>query len=535
MRGPIADSTWEAPLADTPPPGPGAKRRAQIVVALLVAEGLAVSLVYDVLDFLASIGASALRPLTLLPVVLVIAFVVLRPQRAAALPPSSGLRLHWLFVHAAALVTFVMTSDRLATIEREAVAPVAGIWFLSGALLVATLVLAAFSLETLRAFVARERAVFGLAAIVGCAAFATALLFEDAWPYLAGVTLQASGALLGVFYPGAYVEPASFVLGVGDFYVIVGEACSGGEGIGLIAMLCAAYLFVRRRVLSWPIAWVLLPAGVALAWVANVVRIVALTAVGVSWSPEIALAGFHSKAGWLLACVIGLLLTRVAERSFTRDARDARYDPSDAAMPLFLGPLLLTLALQLVTGLFVVDLDTFYPHRFVVVAAVTGYAALKLRPRFSASVVPALAGVVVFGLWYALADRGDAAAIAGRRAELAAFDGEALWIGARVLGSVIVVPVAEELAFRGYLLRRIVSEDFLSVSYRAFAPIAWLVSSLAFGALHSSFVAGTIAGVIFAAVAAYRGRLGDAVVAHSVANALVAVAVLLGDQWWLWL
>jgi membrane protease YdiL (CAAX protease family) len=47
-------------------------------------------------------------------------------------------------------------------------------------------------------------------------------------------------------------------------------------------------------------------------------------------------------------------------------------------------------------------------------------------------------------------------------------------------------------------------------------------------------VAGTIAGALFAFAQLRRGSIGDAVVAHAVSNALVAVAVLGFGRWDLW-
>ena len=55
---------------------------------------------------------------------------------------------------------------------------------------------------------------------------------------------------------------------------------------------------------------------------------------------------------------------------------------------------------------------------------------------------------------------------------------------------------AEELAFRGFLLRRIIRDDFWEVDLSAAArhPAAVLVSALVFGLLHGAFIAGTLAG-----------------------------------------
>jgi CAAX prenyl protease-like protein len=112
--------------------------------------------------------------------------------------------------------------------------------------------------------------------------------------------------------------------------------------------------------------------------------------------------------------------------------------------------------------------------------------------------------------------------------------GSGLWIAGRIAGSVITVPIAEELAFRGYLTRRLIAADFESIPPGSFAWPAFLISSVLFGALHGRWVAGTLAGLLFAVVYYRRGRIGEAVIAHAVANALIAVWVLARDEWSLW-
>ena len=53
-----------------------------------------------------------------------------------------------------------------------------------------------------------------------------------------------------------------------------------------------------------------------------------------------------------------------------------------------------------------------------------------------------------------------------------------LWVALRTIGSVITVPIAEELAFRGYLLRKLVASDFERVSPRHFTLFSFAASSL---------------------------------------------------------
>lgn len=109
------------------------------------------------------------------------------------------------------------------------------------------------------------------------------------------------------------------------------------------------------------------------------------------------------------------------------------------------------------------------------------------------------------------------------------------WLTFRILGGVITVPIAEELAFRGFLMRRLVSPDFESVAWRTFAWAPFLISSIGFGLLHGDrWLAGTIAGMIFGVAMLRRGRIGEAAAAHAVTNALLAIYVLTTGNWQLW-
>ena len=109
------------------------------------------------------------------------------------------------------------------------------------------------------------------------------------------------------------------------------------------------------------------------------------------------------------------------------------------------------------------------------------------------------------------------------------------WIAIRVLSAVVTVPIAEELAFRGFLQRRLIAPDFEAVSFRTWTWFSVAASSLAFGAMHGDrWPAGAVAGIIYAAVAIRAGRLSEAVAAHAITNAILAGYVLLLGQWQFW-
>ena len=109
------------------------------------------------------------------------------------------------------------------------------------------------------------------------------------------------------------------------------------------------------------------------------------------------------------------------------------------------------------------------------------------------------------------------------------------WVILRLIGGVVTVPIAEELAFRGFGLRRLISSDFESVPWKSFTWTSLLISSLLFGAMHGErWLAGTAAGILYALAMRWRGRLGDAILAHAVTNGLLAVWVLAFGRWELW-
>ena len=98
------------------------------------------------------------------------------------------------------------------------------------------------------------------------------------------------------------------------------------------------------------------------------------------------------------------------------------------------------------------------------------------------------------------------------------------WLAIRTTAAVVTVPIAEELAFRCFLIRRLMSRDFQSLGPREYSVAAVLISSMIFGVLHGDrWLAGLGAGLVYAFVFLRRGSTGDAVMAHATTNALLAV------------
>lgn len=63
------------------------------------------------------------------------------------------------------------------------------------------------------------------------------------------------------------------------------------------------------------------------------------------------------------------------------------------------------------------------------------------------------------------------------------------WIVIRTLSAIVTVPLAEELAFRDFLLRRFISPDFDVLPLQSFTWVGLGVSSLAFGTTNAMLAA----------------------------------------------
>jgi exosortase E/protease (VPEID-CTERM system) len=389
------------------------------------------------------------------------------------------------------------------------------------------------------------RRTFGLllaGAGAGVLAWIAGIASNEMFETLTGATLVSVYAILYPFAHGNIIyQPDLAILGVGDFFIEVSPVCSGFEGIGLIFVFTIVYLASARHHLRFPRALLLIPLAIVLVWIGNAVRIALLIAVGKLISPEIALSGFHSKAGWLFFVAVALSMIALAQRSsyFSRAVRvDDQGVPTWNPTATYLAPQLALIGSTLVMGLLSTGFDHFYAVRVLAVALALYVNREHLpAPRWPPSWHAPVIGVVVFVVWILVVPHPKTEDLVALRLHLAQMSTpvRALYLTMRVIGFSITVPIAEELAFRAFLLRRLVSADFLEVPKDKLTPFALIVSSLAFGALHDrEWVGGTIAGLAYALAQRARGRTADAVVAHAITNAIIAVDVLAFGQDWLW-
>jgi len=265
--------------------------------------------------------------------------------------------------------------------------------------------------------------------------------------------------------------------------------------------------------------------------------------IGDAGAKSVAVGGFHSQAGWIAFNGVALGLACLAHRvpwisSGRRPIAIADERPFENQLPAYLAPFLAILAAGMISTATAGGFEWLYPLRFVAAVGTLvvfrrTYASINWRFSWVAPVI----GGLVFLLWIALDRVAGTQGISKIAEGLAGLPAPARigWLAFRTLAAVVTVPIAEELAFRGFLLRRLISADFESVSFQRWTFLAVIASSVAFGLMHGDrWIAGTVAGILYAAAQRWRGSIGDAVVAHGVTNALIAAFVLMGGHWSLW-
>lgn len=408
-------------------------------------------------------------------------------------------------------------------------------WAAFAATTFACSVLSVATLDKILDILRKEAGACAIAVAIALGVWFLSVETRGLWGPLSDATFATSGYLLTLLSSEPLVLlPAQKTLGLGDFVVNIAPACSGYEGIGLIAAFTAVYLHLYRRELQFPRVLLLFPIGAAAIWLLNCTRIAVLVAIGHYWSPEVAIGGFHSQAGWLSFIATSLLmLWLVGGRAFFRNTRTAAAPQAMSLAVATLVPFVTLLAISLLSSAFISSFDWLYPLRVVAVgiALVAVWPHLPAMPqRIGKEAV--VAGMLVAVLWAALLGTDDAynqAFAADLRSAPPIW--AALWLVARFIGACVTVPIAEELAFRGYLLCRLARVEVATVGRIHVSVAAVLLSSLAFGALHGAWIAGTMAGLVYALVRLRSASITDALAAHALTNALLFLYASISGNW----
>jgi CAAX prenyl protease-like protein len=110
------------------------------------------------------------------------------------------------------------------------------------------------------------------------------------------------------------------------------------------------------------------------------------------------------------------------------------------------------------------------------------------------------------------------------------------WLALRAAASFLLVPILEELFWRGWLMRWLIKPEFEKVPFGTYAPMAfWVVAGL-FASEHGPYwEVGLAAGILYNWWAIRTRNIADCILAHAVTNAILSAYVLFSGAWQYWL
>jgi exosortase E/protease (VPEID-CTERM system) len=454
---------------------------------------------------------------------------------------AARIRIPWLALHAAlfaplAALTFSLYGGQVIQLPTVVLTI---LWLATASLSALALILALAPWELWRDAAASLGKLWLYAGAAAAFAAGAMQWSQLLWAPVSQVTFEAVEHVLRPLVPTLQSDRAAQVLDTGSFAVQIAKECSGLEGAGLMLAFCGAWLLYFRKEYRFPRALIIIPAALALMFALNIVRIAALVLIGGAGFADVAIYGFHSQAGWIAfnaaACGIAWASRRSAWLT-TQAPAEAHGNRTQNPTTTYLLPFLAILAMGMVSRAGSGRFETLYPLRLLAAALALLYCRKGLYGinwRFSWR-APAV-GIAVFAIWLIAAH--FLLSASGMPSQLAAMPpfGRVIWVASRTLAAVVTVPIAEELAYRGYLMRRIKAADFESLSLADAGWMGLLVSAVLFGVSHGSmWLPGFATGILYGWLAMRTGRLGEAIVAHATTNALVAAAVIWGQQWQLW-
>jgi CAAX prenyl protease-like protein len=112
----------------------------------------------------------------------------------------------------------------------------------------------------------------------------------------------------------------------------------------------------------------------------------------------------------------------------------------------------------------------------------------------------------------------------------------ALTVAFRFLRLVVVVPLVEEIFWRGFLMRYLIQEDFQRVPFGAFQWKSFLAVAVLFMLVHSTsdYPAAFLTGLLYNGLACRTRSLMACVLAHAFTNLLLGLYIMKTQQWGFW-
>lgn len=108
------------------------------------------------------------------------------------------------------------------------------------------------------------------------------------------------------------------------------------------------------------------------------------------------------------------------------------------------------------------------------------------------------------------------------------------FVAVRLLGLAVVVPIAEELFWRGFLARWLLGPNWQQEKLGRFTPASFAIVTLLFTLTHAEWFAAALYCALLNGLLWWKRDLWSCIVAHAVSNLLLGIYILHTETWALW-
>ena len=186
------------------------------------------------------------------------------------------------------------------------------------------------------------------------------------------------------------------------------------------------------------------------------------------------------------------------------------------------------LTVPILSYFFKVENQAAFAIKYLVAFALLIYFWKEYKLKFKFELLPILTGLLIFLVWIGLENHYPLL----YQTSFAPNSSSMLFF--KLFGFVIVAPLIEEIFTRGFLIRIISKSDYEKVSLGKFTWVSFIITVLFFGFSHNRWLVGLITGVLLNLLYYNRKNISSTIIAHFVANLILAIYIVHNSYWVFW-
>jgi uncharacterized protein len=196
-------------------------------------------------------------------------------------------------------------------------------------------------------------------------------------------------------------------------------------------------------------------------------------------------------------------------------------------------PYFAVLLTYLLTSSIVLFFTNNYLYAMIVKLVAVSSLLFIFRKRFRFKIkfdfLAIFTGILIFGIWIGVDNLYPHITLRAPETTFTIFE-----IILKLLISVAIAPVVEEIFTRFFLLRWVIDKNWEKVEQGKYTFSSFIITVLFFGLSHDRWLAGMITGVIFNLLYYKTKNIESCILAHAIANLALGIFVIYTGSWHFW-